>query len=160
LLYFETTGQPVTNSTNTKISQDILNKTEIKSFEFLRQELLVRLAAMTKEVLYLPEKLVETSYVQKVYSWYLKSFTEVVNFKDKNTVDQDLLKKYALYKANTLAFTEAISDSLSEIFFFLFGQFFKHIRRYRNKAFRGGTNCCNGMKIFHQKTNMAFFLSI
>ncbi len=88
-----TIGQPVFNKINTQVNQDIINKTEIKSFEFLRQELLVRLAAMTKEILYLPEKLIETSYVQKVYGWYLKSFTEVVNYKDTTDITKELLKK-------------------------------------------------------------------
>ena len=42
---------------------------EIKSYEFLKEELLVRLAQMTKEMLYLPDKLIKTSSVQLVYSW-------------------------------------------------------------------------------------------
>ncbi len=83
------------NKINAKASPDLINKTEIKSFEFLRQELLVRLAAMTKEILYLPDKLVETSYVQKVYGWYLKSFTEVVDYKDTTDISAKVLKKYA-----------------------------------------------------------------
>jgi hypothetical protein len=35
----------------------------------LREELLVRLALMTKEMLYLPDKLIKTSSVQLVYGW-------------------------------------------------------------------------------------------
>jgi hypothetical protein len=42
---------------------------EVRSFEFLKEELLVRLAQMSKEMLYLPEKLIKTSSVQLVYSW-------------------------------------------------------------------------------------------
>jgi hypothetical protein len=44
---------------------------EIKSYEFLKEELLVRLAQMSKEMLYLPDKLIKTSSVQMVYSWYI-----------------------------------------------------------------------------------------
>jgi pyruvate dehydrogenase kinase 2/3/4 len=42
---------------------------EMKSYEFLKEELLVRLALMTKEMLYLPDKLIKTSSVQMVHSW-------------------------------------------------------------------------------------------
>lgn len=55
-----------------KISErnEHLNKqVEIKSYEFLKEELLVRLALMTKEMLYLPDKLIQTSSVQLVHSW-------------------------------------------------------------------------------------------
>jgi hypothetical protein len=48
---------------------DPVKLVEIKSYEFLKEELLVRLALMTKEMLYLPEKLIKTSSVQFVYSW-------------------------------------------------------------------------------------------
>lgn len=47
----------------------LFKQVEIKSYEFLKEELLVRLALMTKEMLYLPEKLIKTSSVQLVYSW-------------------------------------------------------------------------------------------
>jgi pyruvate dehydrogenase kinase 2/3/4 len=65
---------------------------EIKSYEFLKEELLVRLAQMSKEMLYLPEQLTKTSSVQLVYSWYLKSFEEVLTFKEKKSTDLDLLE--------------------------------------------------------------------
>jgi pyruvate dehydrogenase kinase 2/3/4 len=48
---------------------DSVKMVEIKSYEFLKEELLVRLALMTKEMLYLPERLIKTSSVQLVYSW-------------------------------------------------------------------------------------------
>lgn len=67
-------------------------QTEIRSYEFLKEELLVRLAQMTKEMLYLPEQLTKTSSVQLVYSWYLKSFEEILTFKDKKPNDQELQK--------------------------------------------------------------------
>lgn len=67
---------------------------EMKSMDFLKEELLVRLAAMTKEMLYLPEKLINTSSVQMVYSWYLKSFEEMLQFKDVKSSDPQQLKKF------------------------------------------------------------------
>lgn len=67
---------------------------EIKSYEFLKEELLVRLAQMTKEMLYLPDKLIKTSSVQLVYSWYLKSFEEILVFKDKNKASDHELKQF------------------------------------------------------------------
>ena len=69
---------------------------EIKSFEFLKEELLVRLAAMSKEMLYLPEKLIKTSSVQMVHSWYLQSFEEMLTHKESKASD-DNLKKYVFF---------------------------------------------------------------
>lgn len=65
---------------------------EIQSYEFLKEELLVRLALMTKEMLYLPENLIKTSSVQLVYSWYLKSFEEVLSHKSAKVSDGELGK--------------------------------------------------------------------
>lgn len=65
---------------------------EVKSYEFLKEELLVRLALMTKEMLYLPEKLIKTSSVQNVHSWYLKSFEEVLSHKENKADDKELLR--------------------------------------------------------------------
>ena len=65
---------------------------EIKSYEFLREELLVRLALMTKEMLYLPDKLIKTPSVQMVYSWYLQSFEEVLSHKDQPISATELTK--------------------------------------------------------------------
>lgn len=48
---------------------DYFKKLEIQSFEFLKEELLVRLALMTREMLYLPERLIKTSSVTAVHSW-------------------------------------------------------------------------------------------
>ena len=47
----------------------LIKQVEMKSYEFLKEELLVRLALMSKEMLYLPEKLIKTSSVQLVYGW-------------------------------------------------------------------------------------------
>lgn len=65
---------------------------EIKSFEFLKEELLVRLAAMSKEMLYLPEKLIKTSSVQMVHSWYMQSFEEMLTHKESKASDDNLKK--------------------------------------------------------------------
>ncbi len=46
-----------------------IKKLEIQSYEFLKEELLVRLALMTREMLYLPERLIKTSSVTAVHSW-------------------------------------------------------------------------------------------
>jgi len=71
----------------------LFKQVEIKSYEFLKEELLVRLALMTKEMLYLPEKLIKTSSVQLVYSWYLKSFEEVLKFKTVEP-NENVLKNF------------------------------------------------------------------
>lgn len=59
-------GRHVQSSEHNK---DQTKLVEIKSYEFLKEELLVRLALMTKEMLYLPEKLIKTSSAQLVYGW-------------------------------------------------------------------------------------------
>ena len=58
-------GRLLSKPENTELRRQI----EVKSFEFLKEELLVRLALMSKEMLYLPEKLIKTSSVQLVHSW-------------------------------------------------------------------------------------------
>lgn len=71
---------------------DYFKKLEIQSFEFLKEELLVRLALMTREMLYLPERLIKTSSVTAVHSWYLKSFEEIFLFKETKANEKDLKK--------------------------------------------------------------------
>lgn len=71
-----------------------MHQTEVKAYEFLKEELLVRLALMSKEMLYLPEKLIKTSSVQLVYGWYLKSFEEILSHKEKKP-DRDELKRFS-----------------------------------------------------------------
>jgi pyruvate dehydrogenase kinase 2/3/4 len=51
------------------LNQDHAKKLEIQSYEFLKEELLVRLALMTREMLYLPDRLIKTSSVTAVHSW-------------------------------------------------------------------------------------------
>jgi len=87
-------GKTITISSNGNKKQTSIVKkdVEIKSYEFLREELLVRLALMTKEMLYLPERLIKTPSVQTVYSWYLRSFEEVLSHKDQNIDDKELAR--------------------------------------------------------------------
>jgi len=65
---------------------------EKQSYVFLKEELLVRLALMTREMLYLPDRLIHTPSVKAVHSWYLKSFEEIFEFKETKNSDDDLKK--------------------------------------------------------------------
>ena len=77
-------------SNGNKKEASLKKDVEIKSYDFLREELLVRLALMTKEMLYLPDKLIKTPSVQMVYSWYLQSFEEVLTHKEQQIDDKEL----------------------------------------------------------------------
>lgn len=72
--------------------EDSKKRVEIQSYEFLKEELLVRLALMSKEMYYLPENLIKTSSVQQVYSWYLKSFEEMLSHKQEKPDEKELKK--------------------------------------------------------------------
>uniref|UniRef100_A0A667ZCK5 Protein-serine/threonine kinase n=1 Tax=Myripristis murdjan TaxID=586833 RepID=A0A667ZCK5_9TELE len=64
------------------------NACERTSFSFLRQELPVRLANIMKEINLLPDNLLKTPSVRLVQSWYVQSFEEILEFKDKNADDE------------------------------------------------------------------------
>nr|XP_046259339.1 pyruvate dehydrogenase (acetyl-transferring) kinase isozyme 1, mitochondrial isoform X3 [Scatophagus argus] len=64
------------------------NACEKTSFAFLRQELPVRLANIMKEINLLPDNLLRTPSVRLVQSWYMQSFQEILEFKDKNANDE------------------------------------------------------------------------
>uniref|UniRef100_A0A1A8F2Q7 Protein-serine/threonine kinase n=1 Tax=Nothobranchius korthausae TaxID=1143690 RepID=A0A1A8F2Q7_9TELE len=64
------------------------NACEKTSFAFLRQELPVRLANIMKEINLLPDNLLRTPSVGLVQSWYMQSFQEILEFKDKNADDE------------------------------------------------------------------------
>uniref|UniRef100_A0A671YJ39 Protein-serine/threonine kinase n=1 Tax=Sparus aurata TaxID=8175 RepID=A0A671YJ39_SPAAU len=64
------------------------NACEKTSFAFLRQELPVRLANIMKEINLLPDNLLRTPSVRLVQSWYMQSFQEILEFKDKNADDE------------------------------------------------------------------------
>lgn len=83
-------GKSISSNGSKKETTTVKKDVEIKSYEFLREELLVRLALMTKEMLYLPERLIKTPSVQTVYSWYLRSFEEVLSHKEQKIDDKEL----------------------------------------------------------------------
>ncbi|XP_012691962.1 pyruvate dehydrogenase (acetyl-transferring) kinase isozyme 1, mitochondrial [Clupea harengus] len=60
------------------------NACEKTSFVFLRQELPVRLANVMKEINLLPDNLLRTPSVRLVQSWYMQSFQDMLEFKDKD----------------------------------------------------------------------------
>jgi pyruvate dehydrogenase kinase 2/3/4 len=47
---------------------------------------------MTKEMLYLPDKLIKTPSVQMVYNWYLQSFEECLTHKEMKISKEELLR--------------------------------------------------------------------
>uniref|UniRef100_A0A9J8ASV2 Protein-serine/threonine kinase n=2 Tax=Cyprinus carpio TaxID=7962 RepID=A0A9J8ASV2_CYPCA len=58
------------------------------SFTFLRQELPVRLANIMKEIDLLPDNLLRTPSVRLVQSWYMQSFQDILEFKDRDVDDE------------------------------------------------------------------------
>ncbi|CAL9690245.1 unnamed protein product [Knipowitschia caucasica] len=64
------------------------NACEKTSFAFLRQELPVRLANTMKEINLLPDNLLRTPSVRLVQSWYMQSFQEILEFKERNADDE------------------------------------------------------------------------
>ncbi|KAL2081591.1 hypothetical protein ACEWY4_023444 [Coilia grayii] len=74
------------------------NACEKMSFVFLRQELPVRLANIMKEISLLPDNLLKTPSVRLVQGWYMQSFQDILEFKDKDADDDKV----------THAFTDAV----------------------------------------------------
>uniref|UniRef100_A0A7N4P2S1 Protein-serine/threonine kinase n=1 Tax=Sarcophilus harrisii TaxID=9305 RepID=A0A7N4P2S1_SARHA len=70
------------------------NACERTSFAFLRQELPVRLANILKEIDILPDRLVKTSSVQLVRSWYIQSLMDLVEFHEKSPEDHKALSDF------------------------------------------------------------------
>uniref|UniRef100_A0A3B4ACH8 Protein-serine/threonine kinase n=1 Tax=Periophthalmus magnuspinnatus TaxID=409849 RepID=A0A3B4ACH8_9GOBI len=64
------------------------NACEKTSFAFLRQELPVRLANIMKEINLLPDHLLRTPSVRLVQSWYMQSFQDILEFKERNADDE------------------------------------------------------------------------
>ncbi|XP_046577007.1 pyruvate dehydrogenase (acetyl-transferring) kinase isozyme 2, mitochondrial-like isoform X1 [Haliotis rubra] len=60
------------------------------SFNFLRNELPVRMANIMKEINHLPENLLQMPSVSLVMSWYEQSFKELLHFEENNTSDKTL----------------------------------------------------------------------
>ncbi|XP_068439006.1 pyruvate dehydrogenase (acetyl-transferring) kinase isozyme 2, mitochondrial isoform X1 [Clinocottus analis] len=71
-----------------------INACEKTSFVFLRQELPVRLSNIMKEIKLLPSRLLTTSSVQTVQSWYIQSLMEILDFLDKNPDDFKVLGEF------------------------------------------------------------------
>uniref|UniRef100_A0A673BNY9 Protein-serine/threonine kinase n=1 Tax=Sphaeramia orbicularis TaxID=375764 RepID=A0A673BNY9_9TELE len=71
-----------------------INACEKTSFVFLRQELPVRLSNIMKEINLLPDKLLTTSSVQMVQSWYIQSLMEILEFLDQNPDDHKVLGEF------------------------------------------------------------------
>ncbi|XP_052804825.1 pyruvate dehydrogenase (acetyl-transferring) kinase isozyme 2, mitochondrial-like isoform X2 [Mya arenaria] len=67
--------------------------TEESSFEFLRDELLVRLANIMKEFNLLPVSFQQRGSVAMVRNWYQQSFIEITEF-EKHNPDRDILEKF------------------------------------------------------------------
>ncbi|XP_006636568.1 pyruvate dehydrogenase (acetyl-transferring) kinase isozyme 1, mitochondrial isoform X1 [Lepisosteus oculatus] len=67
------------------------NACERTSFVFLRQELPVRLANIMKEINLLPDNLLKTPSVQLVQSWYIQSFQEILDFKERKAEDDKVI---------------------------------------------------------------------
>uniref|UniRef100_A0A7N6BB50 Protein-serine/threonine kinase n=1 Tax=Anabas testudineus TaxID=64144 RepID=A0A7N6BB50_ANATE len=83
------------------------NACEKTSFVFLRQELPVRLANIMKEINLLPDNLLQTQSVRLVQSWYMQSFQEILEFKDKNADDEKVTYDCVLFPAFVI-FTDAV----------------------------------------------------
>uniref|UniRef100_A0A3P8PB81 Protein-serine/threonine kinase n=1 Tax=Astatotilapia calliptera TaxID=8154 RepID=A0A3P8PB81_ASTCA len=79
------------------------------SFNFLRQELPVRLANIMKEINLLPDNLLRTPSVRLVQSWYMQSLQEILEFKDKNADDEKLIYSCRFFSRIALTFMSSIS---------------------------------------------------
>nr|CAG4641772.1 EOG090X07QN [Eurycercus lamellatus] len=67
---------------------------EVRSFEFLRKELPVRLANIMSEINLLPENLLRMPSVHLVQNWYIRSFHEILEFEDVKNIDKKNLTKF------------------------------------------------------------------
>jgi len=70
------------------------NADEVKSFEFLRKELPVRLGNIMQEINLLPENLLRMPSVHTVRNWYIRSFEEMLEFEDVKNVNHAELNKF------------------------------------------------------------------
>ncbi|KAA0716097.1 [Pyruvate dehydrogenase (acetyl-transferring)] kinase isozyme 1, mitochondrial [Triplophysa tibetana] len=70
------------------------NACEKTSFTFLRQELPVRLANIMKEIDLLPDNLLRTPSVRLVQSWYMQSFQDILEFKDRDIDDEKVTNDF------------------------------------------------------------------
>jgi len=71
------------------------NANEIRSFEFLRSEIPVRLANIMQEIQLLPQNLLRMPSVSLVQNWYIQSFKEMVEFEEIKKIDMATLRKFS-----------------------------------------------------------------
>ncbi|KAI3380881.1 hypothetical protein SNEBB_002400 [Seison nebaliae] len=78
-------------------------ESEGQSFNFLRKELLVRLANITREIDLLPRDLLETGPVQQVRTWYITSFDDILDFEKVDTDNSEERHRFnnILFKLRT-----------------------------------------------------------
>ena len=67
-----------------------LSACQRKSFVFLRKELPVRLANIMKEINLLPDNLLRMPSVSLVNDWYVRSFSEILEFEKTDVTDNVL----------------------------------------------------------------------
>lgn len=67
-----------------------LSACQRKSFVFLRKELPVRLANIMKEINLLPDNLLRMPSVNQVNDWYVRSFSEILEFEKTDVTDKML----------------------------------------------------------------------
>jgi Mitochondrial branched-chain alpha-ketoacid dehydrogenase kinase len=65
----------------------------VRSFEFLRSEIPVRLANIMQEIQLLPQNLLRMPSVSLVQNWYIQSFKEMVEFEEIKKIDMATLRK-------------------------------------------------------------------
>ena len=65
----------------------------MRSFEFLRSEIPVRLANIMQEIQLLPQNLLRMPSVSLVQNWYIQSFKEMVEFEEIKKIDTATLRK-------------------------------------------------------------------
>ena len=65
--------------------------TEVESYEFLKQEIPVRLSNIMKEVTLLPTSLLQMHSIPVLQEWYAQTFTDVIQFKERPGDKETLL---------------------------------------------------------------------
>ncbi|KRZ14830.1 putative [pyruvate dehydrogenase (acetyl-transferring)] kinase, mitochondrial [Trichinella zimbabwensis] len=86
---------------------------ERSSFEFLKKELLVRLANIMKEVELLPSQLMETPSTKLVYQWYQESFQELLQYENANA-DTGTLRDFSRQLSRVLKRHNTVVETMAE----------------------------------------------
>ncbi|OUC49663.1 hypothetical protein D917_00952 [Trichinella nativa] len=87
---------------------------ERNSFEFLKKELLVRLANIMKEVELLPSQLMETPSTKLVYQWYQESFQELLQYENANA-DESTLRDFSRQLSRVLKRHNTVVETMAEV---------------------------------------------